>query len=839
MATFAKRFVAIVLALCLGMSMGLQAIAATTIETETQTSVDGGITTTVTTTTETTVEGDTTTVVVTVKTEKEGVDENGVAVKSEEIRVDTTIDTVTEENTTHTEKWKVNGEEIKWEKDPEQTEDDSNQAGQPKVEVNLIPGEKTVGFGGEVVTGSNTVTDENGVTHTETTSTADRVVEAETSEIVTESTAVSSGMHSNIDIGFEYTGSGTSSNGKIAWNKHLMLDENGNFVEIAENAFNSNFFAGNSSFYWYGAKPLSSSRYFDAIYDNNGDLMIVPRYERTEEEMTDWLKASSYYKYNSATNTWVPTQSKPPIAESGEGWQFAFSGYAGMSGYYMIVENEHGYKWNERYYDLDGDGTEELVGMPINNGRVVDKEGNIFYAYCIDADTGTLTGDKYVVDNLQDVDYFTGTEEEQQIKKDQVRAIALNGFWGNTVEGGVGNLDTIKADLIEFLENTDTFTFTYTDPSAYMGGEAALADRVFTVEDREEMIALVDLLDEGGALAVTQSALWEYGNRGANDPVLVYDKDGVNGNIEVNYVLALYRAYLLSDELREQTTAESTTILDSDSFIAEDSLKLTVGDKVPELDLNNDEDDTNDVYSNDISFSLVIVPGEKDDLVITLVDENGNVIRRARIAGDPSEDDESFGGEFTNVDGVYTFVGVPMAEGSDVKFDLRLEGVQYLEEGVYVYKSVDENGEADFGHRQTLIGVAEGEREVDVESSFTLNFTVDEESHIVTRKTWEGEGDPTEEDPEEPEKPEIPEIPEIPEDPDEPTVIDDDPTPLAPNPPEEQYDVPETETIVDEGVPLADVPGLGDESAIWMLVAAFAVFSLVVINTPAKKREED
>ena len=72
----------------------------------------------------------------------------------------------------------------------------------------------------------------------------------------------------------------------------------------------------------------------------------------------------------------------------------------------------------------------------------------------------------------------------------------------------------------------------------------------------------------------------------------------------------------------------------------------------------------------------------------------------------------------------------------------------------------------------------------------------------------------------------------------EPTVIDDDPTPLAPNPPEEQYDVPETETIVDEEVPLADVPGLGDDSAIWMLVAAFAVFSLVVINAPAKKRED-
>ena len=246
MATFAKKLVAIVLALCLGMSMGLQAIAATTTETNTETTVEGGITTTVTTTTETTTEDGSTKVVVTVKTEKEGVDENGVSVKSEETRTDTTVDTVTEDGTAHTEQWKVEGEETKWEKDPEQTEDDSDEANQPKVEVDLTPGDKTVGFGGEVVTGSNTETDENGVTTTETTSTADRVVEAETSEIVTESTAVSSDMHSNIDIGVDYDM--FNQNG-VGWNYHLMLDENGNFIKIGESEFNSNFFAGNSAFY--------------------------------------------------------------------------------------------------------------------------------------------------------------------------------------------------------------------------------------------------------------------------------------------------------------------------------------------------------------------------------------------------------------------------------------------------------------------------------------------------------------------------------------------------------------------------------------------------------------
>ena len=64
-------------------------------------------------------------------------------------------------------------------------------------------------------------------------------------------------------------------------------------------------------------------------------------------------------------------------------------------------------------------------------------------------------------------------------------------------------------------------------------------------------------------------------------------------------------------------------------------------------------------------------------------------------------------------------------------------------------------------------------------------------------------------------------------------TINEEPVPL-----ENTYVPSETVTILDEEIPLADVPGLGDESAIWMLVAAFAVFSLVVINAPAKKRED-
>ena len=116
-----------------------------------------------------------------------------------------------------------------------------------------------------------------------------------------------------------------------------------------------------------------------------------------------------------------------------------------------------------------------------------------------------------------------------------------------------------------------------------------------------------------------------------------------------------------------------------------------------------------------------------------------------------------------------------------------------------------------------------------------LAFELDVDDKIIVReRVWHDEGEDIDFLPQPPEPPER-------TPPEDPTYIPDEPTPLNdnPNPPEEQYDVPETETIVDEEVPLADVPGLGDDSAIWMLVAAFAVFSLVVINTPEKKRGED
>ena len=46
------------------------------------------------------------------------------------------------------------------------------------------------------------------------------------------------------------------------------------------------------------------------------------------------------------------------------------------------------------------------------------------------------------------------------------------------------------------------------------------------------------------------------------------------------------------------------------------------------------------------------------------------------------------------------------------------------------------------------------------------------------------------------------------------------------------------EVIIDEEVPLADVPATGDNSALWLLLSAAVIIGLVLVNLSNKKRTE-
>lgn len=72
-----------------------------------------------------------------------------------------------------------------------------------------------------------------------------------------------------------------------------------------------------------------------------------------------------------------------------------------------------------------------------------------------------------------------------------------------------------------------------------------------------------------------------------------------------------------------------------------------------------------------------------DDLIVSVLDANGNEIASARIAGTAKEGEKVL---VPGENGNYCFEGITMIEGSQ-NFRLNLQGIQNLKEGVYLYSS--------------------------------------------------------------------------------------------------------------------------------------------------------
>ena len=172
MAKKMKKTMAMLLVLCMMASMmSVSAFAADGTVVENTTTTEFGVPTDVTTTTTTaTDENGKVTVTVTVEKTADDVDANGVEIKAEETRVETTV--TDKDGNVIANDWRVDGSETK-----EWTEkDNGDEAGQPEVEVVLKPGETTTGS----ATTTETVTNADG--SVTTTTTTERVVEATATE---------------------------------------------------------------------------------------------------------------------------------------------------------------------------------------------------------------------------------------------------------------------------------------------------------------------------------------------------------------------------------------------------------------------------------------------------------------------------------------------------------------------------------------------------------------------------------------------------------------------------------------------------------------------------------
>ncbi|MBQ8585473.1 MAG: Cys-Gln thioester bond-forming surface protein [Butyricicoccus sp.] len=463
--------------------------------------------------------------------------------------------------------------------------------------------------------------------------------------------------------------------------------------------------------------------------------------------------------------------------------------------------------------------------------------------YCVDMSTGIKQHIKYRRANLEDADYYTDEEAMH------LRAIFEYGYgWTD----GDQDLADIKAMLKDAAENGDEAT------------RALLADMD------------IDGLTKEEAATATGMAIWHYGNRivlEEGESLLIQSSEN-NADVDKLY------AYLIT--LSEETPEEETQIINEEKFI--DDMDIVIGSMVKHHEANADKDDDNDIYNVDLRFSLVVEPSQdNDDLVVKVVDNAGNVVKTARIAGEQDEG-ETFGYAKTETDEngktVYILDGLQLAENSDTTFNLKLEGAQLLTEGVYIFESqqlereemidryiefVDDLGyleseleyfggdmeayraalsrdlPANYGESQNFIGKYEGMAEVDVNMEVNMTFDV-KESTVSAERVWRNEEIDDEGDDDD----EI--IPPAGDDDDDTTIgdddvpkdefpgDDDDDTEMIPEEDTPKAEIP-AEDIPEEDVPLADVPKTGDASVLWFALAGLSGAGLVGLN--GKKREDE
>lgn len=791
MAKKLEKMLAILLALSMCMSLlSFQALAAD--GTETTTNPDGTTTVTTTTTTETTGDNGNVTVVVTIEKDTDGTiqDSNtvdGVMVDKDELRTETTVKDENGKQLDYS--WVEEGTEIK-----EWTEADSgDSAGQPPVTVDLKPGEPTTGTASTTTTTGDVPTSE---TDTEydytTTTTTDRTVTATTSEVKVTVNDSSTGL-----VGEQKT--------ELTPLVPVYDEVDGvkeDKVGVNDGSFLKLYFTQDPSTW----EVPDGGEYRYVGYGEDGKY-----YSATVQV---------YYEKDESGNTVYDENGNPVIED-----------IRTVAGTNVTIGGEDA-------FTLDaGHQLSPYNGALPGTLQLMDKEGNSVFAYCCDIETQTVDGYWYSVSNLEDSDYYASEDAENHI-----RSIALNGYWGTSdipKEDGTyetGSLESIKAKLKAAIANGEidgVFEMTcFTE-----NGKLAYDENGKPVTEMVNMLEIIDGLTAGEALTATQAAIWSYSNgnqdalNGTDGKVIVAPDYRANHKTSNSDALDDYGGaridFLYNWLMNLETEEESTIVINEKNFF--EGMSLTVGDKVADHENNLDDNQDNDVYNTDLNFTLAFVPGEKDDLLvqITYTDLDGNPVNVVRRLAGANSEGQTYEDIKPEDDGSYVLRGLKLSENKDFEFDLRLEGTQYLEQGVYVYSPIGGRGSS-----QTAVGVAEGTKAVDVSMSVTVSFDVDENNQICATRTWRDEGPDYYGDDDDDDDDIV-----IGDDDDDDDLIDigegDTPLVNAPESDESLVDLP------DEEIPLASVPKTGDASALWLALSALSGSGLLGLTLIGKKREEE
>lgn len=493
--------------------------------------------------------------------------------------------------------------------------------------------------------------------------------------------------------------------------------------------------------------------------------------------------------------------------------------------------------WNDiTLTDSDGN-TIKTLDYPFTTGTrpamfwLKNEDGEYVSAYCTDVVTGTEDGEWYSVSNLEDSNYYSKEDATH------IRSVVSNGYWGS--QEGTGSLTNVVSNLKAAIES------------------GAIEDKVVSTEKDEEgndvEIYLSDIIGnmtEGEALDATQAAIWSFANKEESDKIVFTGV--IEGKTRPTAESAARREAFYNWLLSLTPTEAETVVINDKNFV--DDFSLTVGNKIDETSVADSDGNvtTNGIYEAALNFKLAFTPSteNKDDLLvhISYTDLNGNpVIVTKRLAGAAAEG-ESFGSITPDSDGNYTIEGLKLSENEEFTFDLKLEGTQYLEQGAYFYAPV---GGRDVS--QSMVGLAEGTKTVDVSMSVTVSFDVDENNQICATRTWRDEGPDYYGDDDDDDDDDIVIGDDDDDDDDDGTELGDDDVPLTELP---EGDVPQSDIheenvpladaeqeeivdMIDEEVPLAEVPATGDSSALWLMLTALSGSGLVGLKLFEKKREEE
>ena len=414
----------------------------------------------------------------------------------------------------------------------------------------------------------------------------------------------------------------------------------------------------------------------------------------------------------------------------------------------------------------------------VHQFRLIDSEGDPHYAYCADLSILAKANAEYELVNVLDSDYISNPDNRKHLQ-----AIAENGYWGTA--SGQGSLSEVRK-LVD---------------SRYWND-----------------------IDDGIALAVTQAAIWTYGNRngetlGGND----FNKNG-----HTDRFLEFYYRYdatkgekvvsRLGDEQWNAAKALYDALIQLQPSDAGNVTDIITKEDIKDATIRVNEK-TGTGYKTDLSFKLTVDPsrinGKEGEDDVTLHIYNGDTLlasHKLREATDASGGSGTFTVRYAPETGetIYTVNGLEFT--ADTSVTLTLSGKQKLNSGAYLFRS-DVTGE----QSQTFIGLVTGDSTRDLNLNVTLGFHVvdpiikpaasasSRDKHTVTwTASYHTEWPHTPDQP--PKTPETPETPGTPETPE---------TPVVPG-----YDVPKT----------------GDASGLYYVLAVFSALGLALVTCAGRKR---